>query len=1282
MHELGLTAFNDYCEDEASEYILLIDDGIEVCDNGIDDDDDGYVDYFDPDCACEDILYQAVCPISCEYIPDSFPPIELTLKWSSEPVSNGFAYSNIVTGDVDGDGRIEVLTKRFWGKQSILSSLTDVDQEIVIFDGETGLAESDFFFTQLRRPTLDHYLSIADLDRDGISEIIFPLFDTLKCFSSSGNPIWDSPGTGNFATGDLWSETANITDFNGDGIPEAYRGASVFNAQNGQLLAIGCCGRGCNTFTTASAQNNACARKHSIAADLLPSSPGLELAAGNTMYEIEINNLSDSTGNRMRATIADAPITDGFTSVADVDGDGALDVIVVRNQNYPDGGGIWVWNPRTRGLIAQAQAGDSGGIPTIADLDGDCIPEIIVVFGHEIRTYKYNGTSTLQLLYQVTIQEQSGFNSATVFDLNQDGVPELIHQDETFFRIFEGHSGSILTSFPLNIGTAMETPIVADVDQDGAAEILVLGAPSNDTLIRIFCFESANVPWAPARSIWNQQGYHVTNVNDDLTIPRQPQNHAMVVPGYQDCLRETCPAPYNAFCSQATYRTQNGCIQTPASDYSIEILSYKCTPDSLIYELVIDQHSDVAIRDSCLFISCYEFFFGGSNNNALEVVTSKLNIDDSTGLAEFPDTVRLSTALIETSGWMYFTVNDHGVGPGPWNYSSTGILECDYINNLDSVWLDTERLPFDLGPDVQSCRGQVLTLNAGSGFESYRWNDLTTDSIYSSAQEGLHFVEAVDHCGRIYRDTVGLIIDASINLDIGSDTTLCPGDPYSFTIQGNYDDITWLPAGHVSCDTCFQVDILTDTPVILYAVASIGGCYIADTVALDVVQTIVVDEDVDICEGDVLEYRDSLLAAPGTYEFVVGECDSVFRLTLSHIGSDTSAFTDQICDGDSVFFANQWLTFPGLYSDTLANENGCDSLIFLTLEVDSIRYEDNTISMCQGDSIFLFNQWIHDEGEYRDTINAARCMTVFLTQVVEFELENGYEQFDLCPGDSIFIAGEWVFESGEVSAIYLDENGCDSTHTIELIIPNSPDPPISNLNCELGEIEMSLELEPEWNVEWNNGGFGPTTTYLDGDSAIAELYTSTGCFLRYVLELPVLPSASEIPNIMDTTVLLGDIIELDLPIDTTLWRLSWEPAEIFSCDYCSTVKITSNHSTTVELFLLHLPSGCTFFKSFDLNVVLPDVYIPNVFSPNDDGTNDAFVPLGSSEIEVTSFRIFSRWGETIYESGGFKLGDNLQGWNGQFRGKPMNSGVYAYLIELKDTSGKISVYAGDIALVQ
>jgi hypothetical protein len=65
-------------------------------------------------------------------------------------------------------------------------------------------------------------------------------------------------------------------------------------------------------------------------------------------------------------------------------------------------------------------------------------------------------------------------------------------------------------------------PVVADVDADGSADILVISGepyqPKMHPTLQVF--EDAQKRWIPTRRIWNQYNYVVGNVREDGTVPR------------------------------------------------------------------------------------------------------------------------------------------------------------------------------------------------------------------------------------------------------------------------------------------------------------------------------------------------------------------------------------------------------------------------------------------------------------------------------------------------------------------------------------------------------------------------------------------------------------------------------------------------------------------------------------------------------------------------------------------------------------------------------------------
>ncbi|HHH52322.1 MAG TPA: hypothetical protein ENK91_01570, partial [Bacteroidetes bacterium] len=116
----------------------------ELCTNGIDDDGDGLIDLFDPDCPCSDSAYQAYCSVNCEYLPDSFPDFKMKLKWETGFLSDSVWISpNIVIGDVDGDDTIEMISSNSFGygfKQKVTNGIS-------VFNGRTGKLERYFNYT-------------------------------------------------------------------------------------------------------------------------------------------------------------------------------------------------------------------------------------------------------------------------------------------------------------------------------------------------------------------------------------------------------------------------------------------------------------------------------------------------------------------------------------------------------------------------------------------------------------------------------------------------------------------------------------------------------------------------------------------------------------------------------------------------------------------------------------------------------------------------------------------------------------------------------------------------------------------------------------------------------------------------------------------------------------------------------------------------------------------------------------------------------------------------------
>jgi hypothetical protein len=130
--------------------------------------------------------------------------------------------------------------------------------------------------------------------------------------------------------------------------------------------------------------------------------------------------------------------------------------------------------------------------------------------------YRADGT----IKWSAPVSDQSGIAAGTAFDFLGDGTAEAMYADEHQMFVFNEH-GAPIFMMPRTSGTLTEYPVVADIDNDGSAEIVVTsnqysGTPSPTVQV----IRDRQDRWIQARRIWNQHTYHVTNVREDGTIPQ------------------------------------------------------------------------------------------------------------------------------------------------------------------------------------------------------------------------------------------------------------------------------------------------------------------------------------------------------------------------------------------------------------------------------------------------------------------------------------------------------------------------------------------------------------------------------------------------------------------------------------------------------------------------------------------------------------------------------------------------------------------------------------------
>ena len=233
------------------------------------------------------------------------------------------------------------------------------------------------------------------------------------------------------------------------------------------------------------------------AADVLPEHPGLELVCGNQIFSVSSSNimLLHTIGNKH----------EGSSQVADLDGDGYPEILVRSTM-----GNLSLYSVKD-GIEVFRDAYVMTGYPAIGDIDGDSLPEIVgLTSGSKMAAYKYDAKNKrLVELWNTRHTDRSAQTSMTLFDFNADGKCEIVYRDETSLRIIDGSGRQPvnIASMQVSSATKSEYPVVADVDGDGQAEIVVSGAMYKDfekDNASINIFSSNRWAWAPAPSWWGE----------------------------------------------------------------------------------------------------------------------------------------------------------------------------------------------------------------------------------------------------------------------------------------------------------------------------------------------------------------------------------------------------------------------------------------------------------------------------------------------------------------------------------------------------------------------------------------------------------------------------------------------------------------------------------------------------------------------------------------------------------------------------------------------------------
>lgn len=380
-----------------------------------------------------------------------------------------------------------------------------------------------------------------------------------------------------------------------------------------------------------------------------------------------------------------------------------------------------------------------------------------------------------------------------------------------------------------------------------------------------------------------------------------------------------------------------------------------------------------------------------------------------------------------------------------------------------------------------------------------------------------------------------------------------------------------------------------------------------------------------------------------------------------------------------------------------------------------------------GDSSFIENESIDFEYTYVDTgiyISSLEVQTAFgctntfdiPVTVIPYPIFNLSEDTIICPGMDVQLSATggytyfWSPPEGLSSSVVPDPiahplvstlytvivtNGdCSLIDSVqvnvveELILDAGPD----TILCKPGEINLYALLtndipQSEILFYWQPDSFLNDIFIPDPISNTTETiqytaYASCGFLDDSAIVTVVVTGPPDIDIPVDTiSTIAGQPVNVIAEVISGNDPLTheWNPSQFVDCPTCLNVNITVDNSMVLGILTTD-SLGCTDYDYIYLRVIPCDesvFKIPNIISPNSDGFNDEFYIDYTDVAGLKSITIFDRWGERM-----FHTTDVERRWDGTYRGKICNPGVYVYTIEFICADGVESVISGNITLVK
>ena len=639
----------------------------------------------------------------------------------------------------------------------------------------------------------------------------------------------------------------------------------------------------------------------------------------------------------------------------------------------------------------------------------------------------------------------------------------------------------------------------------------------------------------------------------------------------------------------------------------------------------------------------YGTFYGGT--------TSAEHVDG--GTSRFDHKGRIYQAVCAGCGGhsdFPTTINAHSNTNNSFNCNQ-GVFKFDF--DIPAIVADFVQPPVGCAPDTIHFNNTSYLTHPSSTFFHWDFGDGTNSTLPSPShiytQSGIYNVTLI--ISDIQSCNLADTITQQIAMLSGTVDTIPPKSIciYDFTQIGilpiNDPTVTyhWVNAGAISDSTIAN-------PIALPISDTWYNMAISNGLCTDTLRQFVKVYDIDVFAGNdtTLCQGNITLRASSNYS------------NLHFQWSSNNSFTDTLNQNTLDSTLTTSVSGP-TYFYIRAFWQGCDAIDSILVDVRiHLQYQNVQSPLCHGDSNGVIS------------VNAIGGQNPY-----NYAWSNGKNGSQI----SNLIGGSYIIT-------ITDADGCFTTDTVVITDPSllTATSAMKNVPCKQACIGKAWSNPnggtPPYSWQWNDANNqinNPATQLCDG-IYIVEVTDANNCYLFDTITIIDSSIYINFSAWQDDTIYEGQTVTINASVLNGNYTYLWTPNTGLDDPTATSPNASPKVTTTYYIDVVD-PWGCTWRDSVTiwvLDVICdePYIYIPNAFTPNSDGQNDILYVESNVAYDV-DLKIYDRWGELVFET------INLSnGWDGTFKGKDVDPGVFVYHLVITCYNKEIFRKKGNITVIR